>query len=113
MMPGEYFDGEGKWTEFYEWEEEPTPIVQPGKITLLSAAGNDIQLDVTESNLVGDGQAELFNISGQLIMAKKITAIHENDKVSIVTEQELPTGIYLISITTAYGRVTEKFFMSN
>jgi hypothetical protein len=46
-------------------------------------------------------------------MAKKITAIHENDKVSIVTEQELPTGIYLISITTAYGRVTEKFFMSN
>jgi hypothetical protein len=113
MMPNEYFDGEGKWTEFYEWEEEPTPIVQPGKITLLSAAGNDIQLDVTESNLVGDGQAELFNISGQLIMAKKITAIHENDKVSIVTEQELPTGIYLISITTAYGRVTEKFFMSN
>ena len=113
MMPGEYFDGEGKWTEFYEWEEEPTPIVQPGKITLLSAAGNDIQLDVTESNLVGDGQAELFNISGQLIMTKKITAIHENDKVSIVTEQELPTGIYLISITTAYGHVTEKFFMSN
>ena len=112
-MPGEYFDGEGKWTEFYEWEEEPTPIVQPGKITLLSAAGNDIQLDVTESNLVGDGHAELFNISGQLIMTKKITAIHENDKVSIVTEQELPTGIYLISITTAYGRVTEKFFMSN
>jgi len=113
MLPNEYFDGEGKWTEFYEWEEEPSPFVQPGKISLLSAVGNEIQLDVTESNLVGDGQAELYNLSGQLIMAKKITAIHENDQVRIVTEQELPTGIYLISITTAYGRVTEKFFMSN
>ena len=113
MLPNEYFDGEGKWTEFYEWEEEPEPIVQPGKLTLLTAAGNEIQLDVTESNLAGNGQAELFNISGQLMHVEKLSAIHENNVVNIVTKEALPTGIYIVSISTPFGRVTEKFFIAN
>jgi hypothetical protein len=113
MLPNEYFDGEGKWTEFYEWEEEPEPIVQPGKLTLLTAEGNEIQLDVTESNLAGNGQAELFNLSGQLIHRENLTAIHENSVVNIVTKEELPTGIYIVSVSTPFGRVTEKFFIAN
>ena len=113
MLPNEYFDGEGKWTEFYEWEEETLPIVQPGKITLLTAAGNEIQLDVSESNLAGDARAELFNMNGQLVQVKTLPAIHENSVATIVTEQELPTGIYMVSISTAYGQLTEKFFVSN
>lgn len=113
MLPNEYFDGEGKWTEFYEWEEEPEPVIQPGKLTLLTAEGNEIQLDVTDSNLAGNGQAELFNLNGQLIHVEKLSAIHENSVISIVTEQELPTGIYIVSISTPYGRLTEKFFIAN
>jgi hypothetical protein len=113
MLPNEYFDGEGKWTEFYEWEEEPEPIIEPGKLALLTAQGNEIQLDVTESNLAGHGQAEVFNLSGQLIHRENIAAIHENSVINIVTKEPLPTGIYIVSISTPFGRVTEKFFIAN
>jgi len=113
MLPDDFFSGESKWTEFTEWSDEPTPIIQPGSITILKADGNEIQMDFSESSLFGSGQCEIYAISGKLMESHPIQAVHENTFVSITTEEELPSGIYLVTVYTPTGRVSQKFFVSN
>jgi hypothetical protein len=54
----------------------------------------------------------VYNLSGQLIGSTNLAAIHESNSVIITTKEELPNGIYLITIYTAEGRVTEKFLIA-
>ncbi len=111
MLPEEYL-GENRWTEFYEWEEEPQPIVNPGKITIMSVSGNEITINSSESLLTGNGQYEIYSMHGQLLQAGSLQAIHENDYTTIVTHEELPNGIYVITLYTPEGRVTDKLLVA-
>lgn len=111
MLPEEYL-GENKWIEFYEWEEEPQAAIAPGKITLMSANGNEILINSSESLLAGSALCEIYSMSGQLVSSNPIAAIHENDFIRIKTHEELPNGIYLVTLSTAEGRVTEKFLIA-
>jgi hypothetical protein len=113
MLPNEFFNGESKWTEFTEWTEEPMPSLQQGSITIMKADGNEIQMDLTESNLFGNAQCEIYAISGKLIESHPLQAVHESNFVSITTEKELAGGIYLITVYTPTGRVSQKFFVAN
>jgi hypothetical protein len=113
MLPDEFHFGESKWTDFTEWTDEPEPIIQPGSITIMKADGNEIQMDLSESSLFGNGQCEIFAINGKLIESHQLQAVHENTFVSITTEEELPSGIYLVSVYTPTGKVSQKFFVSN
>jgi hypothetical protein len=111
MLPEEYL-GENRWTEFYEWEEEPQPVVNPGKITIMSVSGNEITINSSESLLTGNAQYEIYSMNGQLMQAATLQAIHESDYTTIVTQEELPNGIYVITLSTPEGRVTEKFLVA-
>lgn len=111
MLPEEYL-GENKWTEFYEWEEEPQPNIASGKITIMNTNGNEVVVNSSESLLIGTAQCEIYSMSGQLIQSRPVPAIHESEIVSITTREELPNGIYLITLSTPEGRVTEKFLIA-
>jgi hypothetical protein len=111
MLPEEYL-GENRWTEFYELEEEPQAVVNPGKITIMSVTGNEITINSSESLLTGNGQYEIYSMNGQLLQAGSLQAIHENDYTTIITQEELPNGIYVITLYTPEGRVTEKLLVA-
>ena len=111
VLPEEYL-GENKWTEFYEWEEEPQPNIASGKITIMNTNGNEVIVNSSESLLFGAAQCEIYSMSGQLIQSGLVPAIHESEIVSITTREELPNGIYLITLSTPEGRVTEKFLVA-
>ena len=111
MLP-EDFLGENKWTEFYEMEDDAQPVLASGDITIMSVSGNEITVNSSESLLIGDAVCEVYGLNGQLLMSTNLSAIHENNSVVITTQEELPNGIYLISLYTAEGRVTEKFLIA-
>ena len=112
MLPDEYW-GENRWTEFYEWEDEPEPVFETGKITLMGFQGNDININTSESWLYGSTLCEIYNMNGQLIQSSQIAAIHENDYVTINTQEELPGGIYLVTLSSPQGRVTGKILITH
>ena len=111
MLP-EDFLGENKWTEFYSMEEEIAPVLESGNVTIMSITGNEITVNSSESLLTGSAICEVYNLSGQLIGSTNLAAIHESSSVIITTKEELPNGIYLITLYTAEGRVTEKFLIA-
>jgi hypothetical protein len=95
-----------------ELYEEGT-LVTEGRVSAISLQGNTISLDVSESQLHGTTRLEIFSISGQLIHESSLAAIHENSFVTITTERELSNGIYLITLSTPHGRVTEKLLVAH
>jgi hypothetical protein len=111
MLPEEFL-GENRWTEFYEWENEVEPFVTEGTIMLASQQGRELTIQTSESLLHGNALCELYNIHGQLIHSSSIAAIHENEVVTIATREELPGGIYLLTISTPQGRVSLKFLQA-
>jgi hypothetical protein len=111
MLPEEYL-GEHRWTEFYEIEDEIPVSFTGGKITIMSYQGNDLELNTSESMLIGNAMCEIYSASGTLIHSEQLAAIHESDYTTITIREELPSGIYLITITTTEGRVTEKFLVA-
>jgi hypothetical protein len=84
-----------------------------GRISTLSIDDNTITLDVSQSLLNGNAQLEIYSISGQLIHASSLTAIQEKSLVTITTEHALSSGIYLVTLSTPQGRVTEKLMVSH
>ena len=111
MLPEEYL-GEHRWTEFYELEEEPQPVFDSGKLSIIGYYGNEISIKTSESLLIGDGIIEIYELNGRLIHSMRIAAIHENEVATIATHEELANGIYLITLTTPQGRVTEKLLIA-
>ena len=111
MLPEEYL-GEHRWTEFYELEEEPQPVFDSGKLSIIGYYGNEISIKTSESLLIGDGIIEIYELNGRLIHSMRIAAIHENEVATIATREELANGIYLITLTTPQGRVTEKLLIA-
>ncbi len=111
MLP-EDFLGENKWTEFYELEDDAQPVLASGDITIMSITGNEITVNSSESLLTGDAVCEVYGLNGQLLMSTNLSAIHESNAVIITMKEELPNGIYLITLYTAEGRVTEKFLIA-
>jgi hypothetical protein len=111
MLP-EDFLGENKWTEFYTIDDETPPVLESGNVTILSVSGNDITLNSSESLLRGNAVCEVYNVNGQLLGSSTLAAIHESSTVVITTREELPNGIYLVTIYTPEGRVTEKFLIA-
>ncbi len=111
MLPEEFW-GENRWTEFYEWEEETQPVFETGKISMINHQASDIMINTTESWLHGETLCEVHNMSGQLVHQSAVAAIHENDFITISTQEELPGGIYLVTLTSAQGRVTGKILIS-
>jgi len=111
MLPEEYL-GENRWTEFYEWEEEPQASIYSGKISIMNANGNDITINSSESLLTGAATCELYSMGGKLLESRIIPAIHEHEFITITTQEELPNGIYLVTLSTPEGRVTEKFLIA-
>jgi hypothetical protein len=108
----EDFLGENKWTEFYSIDDEIPPVLESGSVTIMSITGNEITVNSSESLLTGNAICEVYNLNGQLIASSNLAAIHESNSVIITTKEELPNGIYLITIYTAEGRVTEKFLIA-
>jgi hypothetical protein len=111
MLP-EDFLGENKWTEFYSIDDEIPPVLESGNVTIMSITGNEITVNSSESLLTGNAICEVYNLNGQLIGSTNLAAIHESNSVIITTKEELPNGIYLITIYTAEGRVAEKFLIA-
>jgi hypothetical protein len=93
------------------YEEET--FVAEGRVKTITIQDNAITLDVSESLLSGYTQVEIYSINGQLIHTSSLAAIHENSTVTITTERELSNGIYLITLSNAQGRVTEKLLVAN
>lgn len=111
MLPEEYL-GENRWTEFYDTDNDPQPLLATGKITVINPVGNDIIINSSESLLTGNAQCEIHSVSGQLMHAEQVVAIHERDVVNVTTQQELPNGIYLLTLSSAEGKITEKFLIA-
>jgi hypothetical protein len=78
----------------------------------MSVSGNEITINSSESLLTGNAQYEIYSMNGQLMQAATLQAIHESDYTTIVTQEELPNGIYVITLSTPEGRVTEKFLVA-
>jgi len=112
MMLPEEFLGEHRWTEFYELEDDPQPVFESGKLSIIGYSGNEIKINTSESLLIGDGVLEIYELSGRLMQSIRIAAIHENEVATIATQEELANGIYLITLTTPQGRVTEKLLIA-
>ena len=111
MLPEEYL-GENRWTEFYETDTDPQPLLATGKISVINPVGNDITINSSESLLTGNAQCEIYTANGQLMHAEQVVAIHEREVITITTQRELPNGIYLLTLTSAEGRITEKFLVT-
>ena len=111
MLP-EDFMGENKWTEFYTIDDEIPPVFESGNVTILSVSGNEITVNSSESLLSGNAICEVYNVNGQLLGSTSLAAIHESSTVVITTQEELPNGIYLVTLYTPEGRITEKFLIA-
>jgi len=111
MLPEEFL-GENRWTEFYEWDQEEEATMPAGAISIANFQGKELTIQTSESLLSGSALCEIYNINGQLIHSSNIAAIHENEVVSIATQEELPGGIYLLTISTPQGRVSMKFLQA-
>lgn len=111
MLPDEVW-GENRWTEFYVTEDEPATPALPGKISLLYVQGSEIQFNTSESLQAGTALLELYNMNGQLVHSEQIAAVHEKEVITIYTQEELPGGIYLVSLSTPGGIATGKMFLT-
>jgi hypothetical protein len=111
MLPEELL-GENRWTEFYEWDEEEETAIPMGVISIANFQGKELTIQTSESLLFGSALCEIYNINGQLVHSNSIAAIHENEIVTIATQEELPGGIYLLTISTPQGRVSMKFLQA-
>jgi hypothetical protein len=65
---------------------------------VLNNAGNELNV----SGVTGDAVLNLFDVNGRMILSRKIT------ETAILPVGLLPTGIYLVKLTTAEGTVERK-----
>jgi hypothetical protein len=96
-------------SELYEGEF----LMPEGRVSAVLLQGNTLSLDVSESQLSGNTQLEIYSMNGQLMHSASLSAIHENSTITITTERELSNGVYLITLSTPQGRVTEKLLVAH
>jgi hypothetical protein len=104
-----------KMTEFdtYDMNEDEGELVSaaPPELIVLSANSRLLELNTSEAALFGNGQLEIYNMSGQIVHSEKITAMHMTSNISVVTQTELTAGIYLVTIQSDHGTVTTKYYV--
>jgi hypothetical protein len=82
-----------------------------GVINATSQGNKMLAVDLTGSNLHGDGLLRIFSSSGQLIFEKRIADAEYSNFIEVNLQQLASAGLYIITVQTADGYLTDKLFI--
>ncbi|MCC6600371.1 MAG: T9SS type A sorting domain-containing protein [Crocinitomicaceae bacterium] len=71
-----------------------------------------LTVNTTGTNATGEGLIKIFNTSGQQVFTSGIYTDEENPITQTLLPSNLSGGIYIVSISTAGGSFTDKFFLT-
>jgi hypothetical protein len=104
-----------RMTEFdtYDMQADEGELVSAATPELIVLSANDrvVELNLEEAAMYGDGEVAIYSLSGQKLHSERTVAMHTSNYLRVVTQTELPAGIYLISVHSDYGTVTTKYFV--
>jgi hypothetical protein len=83
-----------------------------GLINARSQGNKMLAVDLTGSNLHGDGLLKIFSSSGQVIFEKRITDAEYSNFIEVNLQQLASAGLYIITVQTNDGYLTDKLFIS-
>lgn len=108
-LPGMEMEEEYLLDENYRNDESFDVTSLPS--ILSSVNENSIVIDPAGAGLSGNGVLRVFNMNGQLVLSKNLYAMENSTATEIITENLLPTGIYIISVQSDSGYVSDKVFI--
>lgn len=82
-----------------------------GVLIASTTAQRIVAIDLSQSMLEGDGVLRVYNMSGQLMHQQSVMDVKINDYLTVDIAQRLVNGIYIISVTTDSGSITDKIFI--
>jgi hypothetical protein len=83
-----------------------------GVINARSQGNKMLAVDLTDSNLHGDGLLRIFSTSGQMIFEKRISDAEYSNFVEVNLQQLASSGLYIITVQTSDGYLTDKLFIN-
>ncbi|MFN0032829.1 MAG: T9SS type A sorting domain-containing protein [Flavobacteriales bacterium] len=108
-MPGEPIDPYADMEE-ERWNEASEEVV--GILSANTTASRIVNVDMAESLLEGNGVMRIFSMNGQVMYEQQVYDVQRNTYVTLNLEQQLAGGIYIISVTTDSGTVSQKIFIT-
>ncbi len=82
-----------------------------GVINARSQGDKMVAIDLTGSNLHGDGLLRIFSSAGQLVFEKRIAETEYSNFVEVNLQRLASSGLYIITLQTADGYLTDKLFI--
>lgn len=82
-----------------------------GVMTIASTGRKMIAVNISESGLTGDGILKVYNTSGQLIYEQNIIDAEYSPFIQVDIEQQLQTGVYIVTAQTGSGSMSQKVFL--
>jgi len=82
-----------------------------GIMTITSTGRKMIAVNISESGLTGDGVLKVYNTSGQLVYEQNIADAAYSPFIQVDIEQQLQSGIYIVTAQTSSGSMSQKVFL--
>ncbi len=95
--------------EEYRDESIENVTALPSVVTTVNESG--LVLNTSEAGLFGNGVLKIFNMNGQVVLSQNLYAMESATFIEIRTDQRLPTGIYIVSIQSDQGLITDRVFI--
>jgi hypothetical protein len=83
-----------------------------GVLTASAQSQRMVAVDLSKAQMSGDGILNIYNINGQKVYEQAVYNLDENYYFSLNMSDSIETGIYIISVTSINGMVTDKIFFS-
>jgi hypothetical protein len=83
-----------------------------GVLTASTQAQRMVAMDLSKAQMTGDGMLIIYNINGQKVYEQALYNLEENYYFSLNMSDSIEAGVYIISVTSSNGMVTDKIFFS-
>lgn len=83
-----------------------------GVLTASTQAQRMVAMDLSKAQMTGDGMLTIYNINGQKVYEQALYNLEENYYFSLNMSDSIEAGVYIISVTSSNGVVTDKIFFS-
>ena len=95
--------------EEYRDETSFEGATPPALVT--SVNENGVVINTADAGLSGMGVLRIYNMNGQMICTKYLYAMESTTLLNVETEQRLPSGIYIVSLQSDLGLISDKIFV--
>lgn len=97
------------FNEEYREETSFEAATPPALVT--SVNENGVVINTADAGLSGIGVLRIYNMNGQMIFTKYLYAMESTTVLNVETEQRLPSGIYIVSLQSDMGLISDKIFV--